>query len=64
VVSSAGVFALAHLALDFDAAAAVPALFVAGLVLAEVTRRRNRLGPAVLTHVGFNLVGVLALLVA
>jgi membrane protease YdiL (CAAX protease family) len=59
---SAAAFALAHLALDFQSAVAVPALFVVGLVLALVVQRRGRLAPAVAAHMGFNLVGVLGLL--
>ena len=60
-VVTAAVFALTHLALDFEAATAVPALFVMGWVLAAVVQRGGRLAPAVAAHMGFNLVGVLAL---
>jgi membrane protease YdiL (CAAX protease family) len=63
-VVTAAVFALAHFALDFDAATAVPALFVMGWVLAAAVQRSGRLGPAVAAHIGFNLVGVLALFYA
>lgn len=59
---TAAAFALTHLLLDFNAAPAVPALFVVGVVLAVVAQRYGRLGPAVMGHLGFNLVGVLALL--
>jgi len=59
---TAAAFVLTHLALDPDAAVAVPALFVMGVVLAAVVQRRGRLSPAVFAHVGFNLVGVVALL--
>ena len=59
---TAAAFALTHLALDPDAAVAVPALFVMGVVLAALVQRRGRLGPAVVTHVGFNLLGVVGLL--
>ena len=60
-VITAAAFALTHLALDFESATAVPALFVMGWVLALAVQRTGRLGPAVAAHVGFNLVGVLAL---
>ena len=60
---SAAAFALAHLVLDFQSAVAAPALFVVGLVLAAVVQRRGRLAPAVAAHMGFNLVGVLGLLI-
>jgi len=60
--TTAAAFGLAHLALDPDAAVAVPALFVMGLVLAAQVQRRGRLSPAVFTHMGFNLLGVVALL--
>ena len=59
---TAAAFALTHLALDPDAAVAVPALFVMGVVLAALVQHRGRLSPAVFTHVGFNLLGVVALL--
>jgi hypothetical protein len=62
--TTAAAFGLAHLALDPDAAVAVPALFVMGLVLAAQVQRRGRLSPAVFTHMGFNLLGVVALLVS
>jgi membrane protease YdiL (CAAX protease family) len=62
LVGSAVAFALVHLALDPSALAAVPALFVVGLVLAAQVQRSGRLGPALATHAGFNLIGVLALL--
>jgi len=59
---SAAAFALVHLALDPNALAAVPSLFVMGLVLAATVRQTGGLGLAIATHTGFNLVGVLALL--
>jgi len=61
-VVSAAAFALVHLALDPNALAAVPSLFVMGLVLAATVRQTGGLGLAIATHTGFNLVGVLALL--
>ena len=60
---SAAAFALAHLVLDFQSWTAVPALFVVGLVLAVVVQRWGRLAPAVAAHIGFNLVGVIGLLI-
>jgi len=60
---SAAAFALAHLVLDFQSWVAVPALFVVGLVLAVVVQRWGRLAPAVAAHIGFNLVGVIGLLI-
>jgi uncharacterized protein len=61
---TAAAFALTHLALDFEAAPAVPALFVMGWVLAAAVQRSGRLAPAVAAHMGFNLVAVLALFYA
>jgi len=57
---SAGAFALGHL-LDPNAALAVPALFVAGLVLARQVLVSGRLGGAIAMHAGFNLLSVLLL---
>lgn len=59
-VGSAGAFALGHL-LDPNAGLAVPALFVAGLVLAWQVLKSGRLGGAIAMHVGFNLLSVLLL---
>ena len=59
-LGSAGAFALAHL-LDTKAALAVPALFVAGLVLARQVLVSGRLGGAIAMHAGFNLLSVLLL---
>ncbi len=70
VYLSALVFTLAHLlGLGTEdpltgAALLVPQLFVVGVVLARQVRRRGRLGPAIFTHAGFNLVAVLTLLAA
>jgi membrane protease YdiL (CAAX protease family) len=46
------------------AAAAVylPPLFILGLVLARLTQRTGRLGPAILLHSGWNLLSALVLL--
>lgn len=40
----------------------LPQLFIVGAVLANTSRRRGRLGPAIFIHAGFNLVAILALL--
>lgn len=62
------VFAAFHLlGLDpsrmLEAAAVVlPQLFLVGLVLAWVTIRSNRLGPAIFIHSGFNLLAAVVLL--
>ncbi len=39
-------------------------LFIAGMVLGTLAQRRGRLGPAVFTHAGFNLIAVIVLLAA
>lgn len=55
---SSFVFGVVHLqVLQF------PALMMFGLIAAWMTVRSGRLGPAIWTHVGFNLVTVIALLV-
>lgn len=67
---SALVFSLFHLlgigTQDPLAAAAVlvPQLFLVGIVLARQVQRHGRLGPAIFTHAGFNLIAVLALFVS
>jgi membrane protease YdiL (CAAX protease family) len=63
VVISAAVFAAGHL-LDPNALLAVPALFVMGLVLARQVVSSGRLGGALATHAGFNLLSVLFLFLA
>ena len=60
IFGSAGVFALGHL-LDPNAGLAVPALFLAGLVLARQVLASGRLGGAIALHAGFNLLSVLFL---
>jgi hypothetical protein len=68
IVVSAAVFSLFHiLGLAADnllAAAAVvlPQLFIVGAVLAWVTLRSGRLGPAIFLHSGWNLLAALILL--
>jgi len=44
-----------------SAALVLPQLFVVGLVLARLTQRRGRLGPAIFTHAGFNLIAALVI---
>ncbi len=68
MVATAAIFAAFHL-LGLDpthmlAAAAVvlPQLFLVGLLLAWVTLRSGRLGPAIFIHSGFNLLAALILL--
>jgi hypothetical protein len=69
VVVTALVFAAFHIiGLDPSrllAASAVvlPQLFIVGVVLAWVTLRTNRLGPAIFMHSGFNLLAAIVLLV-
>ncbi len=70
VAGSAAVFAIFHLTglTSADplrsAAVLLPQIFVVGLVLAWLLRRHDRLGIPIFTHAGFNLVAVVALLVA
>ena len=67
LVSSA-VFALVHLTgLDTDtmlrsAAVVLPPFFILGLVLAWLTQRHGRLGPAIFLHSGWNLLSAFVLL--
>ncbi len=67
---SAGIFALFHLlGVGTDdpvrsSAVLLPQLFVVGLILGRLAQRHGRLGPAIFTHAGFNLIAVLALFVA
>jgi uncharacterized protein len=62
------VFALVHLSgLDMDrllasAAVFLPPLFLLGLVLAWITQRTGRLGPAIFLHSGWNLLSAFVLL--
>lgn len=59
IVASSATFGAVHL-LDPNALLAVPFLFVLGLVLARQTVRTGRIGRAMMTHSGFNLVTVVA----
>ncbi len=61
VIATSVLFGLAHL-LDPSAAFLVPALVLVGFVLAVVTLRKNRLGPAIMIHAGFNLTTFVLLL--
>lgn len=59
------VFALFHVAGTASPRAAVLVflqIFLVGLVLAHLTLRHDRLGPAIFAHAGFNLLTVLVLL--
>lgn len=65
---TSGVFAIFHL-LGLDptrmlqaAAVVLPQLVIVGLVLAWVTLRSKRLGPAIFIHSGFNLLAAVVLL--
>jgi hypothetical protein len=68
MVITALVFSLYHLlGLDPErmlpaAAVVLPQLFIVGLVLAWVTLRSKRLGPAIFIHSGFNLLAAIVLL--
>ena len=66
IAATAAVFALLHVSEVNDAVSALalwPGLFAAGAVLGWLTIRFGRLGPAIVTHVVFNGVAVVALLV-
>jgi membrane protease YdiL (CAAX protease family) len=64
------VFALFHLAsVDLSSHPVIiltlmVQLFIVGVILARMVQRSGRLGSAIFTHAGFNLVAVIALLVA
>lgn len=68
LVVSSLVFALVHVSgLDMDrlvasAAVFLPPLFLLGLVLAWITLRTGRLGPAIFLHSGWNLLSAFVLL--
>jgi uncharacterized protein len=69
IVVTSLVFAAFHmLGLPADrflqaAAVVVPTIFIVGVVLAWVTLRTGRLGPAIFIHSGFNLLAALVLLI-
>ena len=62
VVISALVFSLIHAVLDINAIAAVPGLFLLGLVLGWVALRRQNLSLAIALHSGINLLAAISLL--
>lgn len=68
MVVTALIFSLAHVVgLDAErpfasAAVVLPPIFLLGLVLAWVTLRSGRLGPAIFVHSGWNLLAVFVLL--
>jgi membrane protease YdiL (CAAX protease family) len=68
MVITALVFALVHLlGVDPDrflasAAVVAPPIFLLGLMLAWLTIREGRLGPAIFLHSGWNLLAALVLL--
>ena len=68
MVVTALVFSLVHVVgLDLErplasAAVVLPPIFLLGLVLAWVTLRHQRLGPAIFIHSGWNLLAVIILL--
>lgn len=62
VVISAAVFSSIHAVLDINAIAAVPGLFLLGLVLGWVALRRQNLSLAIALHSGINLLAAISLL--
>ncbi|NQV07263.1 CPBP family intramembrane metalloprotease [bacterium] len=61
VYGSAVAFAAIHL-LDPNAIMAVPVLLVVGVVMGRQVIRTGRIGRAIFTHIGFNMVSVAAIL--
>jgi len=73
VVVSSIIFASIHLltlenfdrdTLQVALAVAVPELFILGMVMARMTVRSQILGPAIMTHAGYNLLSFVALVAA
>lgn len=62
IVISALVFSLIHAVLDVNAIAAVPGLFILGIVLGWVALRRHNLSLAIALHSGINLLAAISLL--
>jgi len=65
IAATSLIFALLHLSEVNDLTSAIvllPGLFLAGWLLGWLTIRTGRLGPAIVTHVVFNGVAVVALL--
>ena len=69
IVGTATVFAAVHvIGLDMErpwasAAVVLPPIFVLGLLLAWLTLRKERLGPAIFLHSGWNLLAAIVLLI-
>lgn len=69
IVTTAAVWTAVHIdGLDMErplasAAVVLPPVFLLGLILAWVTLRKGRLGPAILLHSGWNLLAALVLLI-
>jgi hypothetical protein len=69
MVTTAAVFSVVHvLGVDFErfwasAALVLPPIFLLGLLLARITLRTGRLGPAIFLHSGWNLLAALVLLI-
>ena len=69
IVTTAAVWTAVHIdGLDMDrplasAAVVLPPIFLFGLVLAWLTLRTKRLGPAILLHSGWNLLAAVVLLI-
>lgn len=70
ILATALIFAAVHL-LEFvgqdqlirSAAVILPPIFILGLILARITLRTGRLGPAIFIHSGWNLLAALVLLI-
>ncbi|MGH8874572.1 MAG: lysostaphin resistance A-like protein [Acidimicrobiia bacterium] len=65
LIGSAAVFSVFHLLGVTSAVGAMAVLaqtFLLGLVLGRLVQQRDRLGPAIFTHSGFNLVAVIVLM--
>lgn len=69
IVMTAAVFTIVHiLGLDLErplasAAVVLPPVFILGALLAWVTLRKDRLGPAIFIHSGWNLLAAIVLLI-
>ena len=68
ILVSAGVFSAVHIVtltppLLASAVLVLPMMFVLGIVLARMAVRSGRLGPSIMTHMGFNALTALLLLV-
>lgn len=68
ILASAGVFSIVHIVtltppLLASAVLVLPMMFVLGVLLARMTVKSGRLGPSIMTHMGFNALTALLLLV-